>query len=488
MMAVNLYASRVVLQALGVGNYGLYGAIGSIVAMFTIINGVLSVGTSRFLTFELGKGNAEKLRKTFSASFTMHLGMAVILFLLLESVGLWFVNNQMNIPEGREFAANVVYQLSILTCMFTLVQVPYSASIIAHERMGIYAYVGIAEALFKLCLVFVLLYIPTSDNLIAYALILAGWQIALQLFYFMYCYKNFQEAHLMVCKDKDIYKSMLSYSLWDFIGQFCATGNNQGVNILINMFFGVAVNAARSIAYQVENAITLFSSNFMTAVNPQIVKSYAQGDTKRFLELIYEAGKYSYYLLFMVSLPIFLEAEYILKLWLVEVPEYSVLFLRCVMVITLFRTFARPLINGIHATGHVKILNLTSGLYAASTFLPAVYVLFKIGYPVWCCFTVQAFNSVVCTWLEIRALYKEVKFDVCDYLLKVYVHSISITVIAVALSILPLYYMDESFLRLIVTCFFSVTSTALIVYILGISKTTRCIVNEYVIRKISDKK
>lgn len=484
MIAVNLYASRVILQALGVDDYGLYGAIGSIVAMFTIISGVLSIGTSRFLTFELGLGNAEKLRKTFSASFTMHLGMAVFLFLLLESIGLWFVNNKMNIPEGREFAANVVYQLSILTCMFNLVQVPYSASIIAHERMGIYAYVGIAEALFKLALVLVLLYIPTSDNLIAYAIILAGWQIALQLFYFWYCHRNFQEAHLTICKDKNIYKSMLSYSLWDFLGQFCATGNNQGINILINMFFGVAVNAARTIAYQVQNAITLFSNNFMTAVNPQIVKSYAQGDTKRFFELIYESGKYSYYLLFMVSLPIFLEAEYILKLWLVEVPEYTVLFLRFVMAISLFNVIERPLINGIHATGHVKVLNLTSGLYSACTFLPTVFILFKIGFPVWSCFVVLAFNSIVCIWLEIRALYIEVKFDVWDYLLKVYVHSISTSVMPIAISILPLFFMEESFMRLLVTCVSSVVSTALVVYTLGISKATRYKVNEFVKSKL----
>ena len=239
MMAISLFSSRVILQALGVEDYGLYGAIGSIVAMFTMINGVLAAGTSRFLTFELGKGDMERLRKTFSASFAMHVALAVILFLLLETVGLWFVNNKMNIPEGREYAANIVYQFSIITSMLTLTQVPYSASIISHEKMSVYAYVGIAEATFKLGLIFVLLYIPFSDNLIAYAIIIAVWSIGLQFWYRFYCRKRFEECNLTIVRDKSIYKGMLSYSLWDFVGQFCSQGINQGLNLLINIFFGV---------------------------------------------------------------------------------------------------------------------------------------------------------------------------------------------------------------------------------------------------------
>lgn len=473
MMAIGIYSSRVILQALGVDDYGLYGAIGSIVAMFTIINGVLSVGTSRFLTFELGRNDFEKLRKTFSASFAMHTAMALILFVLLESVGLWFVNSRMNIPEGREFAANVVYQLSILSCMLSLTQVPYTACIIAHEKMDIYAYVGIVEVTFKLLLVLLLLYVPFADNLIAYAIILAIWSVGLQIWYRYYCYRRFSESHLMIVKDKTIYKSMLSYSLWDFIGQFCATGNSQGLNILINIFFGVTENAARTIAFQVENAITQFSNNFMTSVNPQIVKNYASGNINRFFQLIYEAGRYSYYLLFMVSLPIFLEADYILQLWLVEVPEYTALFLRFIIAITLVRVISRPLINGVHATGNVKVLNLTSGVYSAGTFLPAVYLFFKMGFPVWWCFVIQTFNASICTMLEIRALYKQVPFDVKDYLKKVYAWPISVSLIACIPSSLIVYNVGSSFIRLCITIIISIASTLICVYYWGIDKNTR---------------
>ena len=473
MMAIGIYSSRVILQALGVDDYGLYGAIGSIVAMFTIINGVLSVGTSRFLTFELGRNDFEKLRKTFSASFAMHVCLAMILFVLLETIGLWFVNYKLNIPEGREFAANVVYQLSIVTCMLSLTQVPYGACIIAHEKMSIYAYVGIAEVTFKLALIFALLYIPFADNLIAYAIIVASWGIGLQIWYRYYCHRRFPESHLMIVKDKTIYRSMLSYSLWDFVGQFCGTGNSQGLNILINIFFGVTVNAARTIAFQVESALTQFSNNFMTSVNPQIVKGYACGNMERFFQLIYEGGKYSYYLLFMVSLPVFLEADYILQLWLVEVPEYTSLFLRFVIAITLVRIIARPLINAVHATGNVKVLNLTSGVYSVGTFLPAVYIFFKLGFPVWWCFIIQSFNALICTMLEIRALYKQVPFDVKNYLRKVYAWPISVSLIACIPSSLIVYNVESSLIRLCMTVIISIVSTLFCVYYWGIDENTR---------------
>lgn len=484
MMAISLFSSRVILQALGVEDYGLYGAIGSIVAMFTMINGVLAAGTSRFLTFELGKGDKERLRKTFSASFAMHVALAIILFFLLESVGLWFVNNKMNIPDGREFAANVVYQLSIITCMLTLTQVPYSASIIAHEKMSVYAYVGIAEVTFKLALIFALLYIPFTDNLIAYAIILAVWSISLQIWYRFYCRKHFEESNLMIVRDKSIYKGMLSYSLWDFIGQFISTAHNQGVNILINLFFGVTINAARAVAYQVENAILQFSSNFMTALNPSITKSYAKGDYNRFFQLIVEGGRYAFYLLFIVSLPLFIEADYVLRLWLVQVPEYTLIFLRCVMFLTFIRIPSKALVTGVHATGHVKRLNLTSGLWAASTYLPLVYIFYKLGFPVWICFCVQGMTACVCSILEAWSLKKEINYNILDYYYSVYIKTLPVFILAIILSIIPYFLMEESFLRLIFTTLLSILTSIVAVFYLGLNKENRNKIFEYIKHKI----
>lgn len=484
MILVNLYSSRVILQALGVSDFGLYGAIGSIVAMFTIINGSLSAGTSRFLTFELGKGNAEKLKKTFNASLVMHTAMAALLLVLMETVGLWFINNKMNIPQGRELAANVVYQMSILTCMFTLTQVPYSATIISHEKMNIYAYVGLAQAFFQLALVSFLLYIPFKDNLIAYAIMLALWGIGLQIFYRLYCYRRFQETHLKFCREKSIYRSMLSYSMWDTIGAFCSTGNSQGVNILINMFFGVTINAARAIAYQVESAINQLANNFTVSVNPQIVKSYARGDFKRFFQLIYEAGRYSYFLMFMAACPLWLEADYVLRLWLVNVPEFTVLFLRFIIVIAVFRIFSQSIIKGVHATGNVKVLNLTSGVYSVISFIPLVYLAFKLGFPVWSCFVILSFNAVICTTFEIRALYKQVNFNVWDYIYRVYIRSIFVTSLSAIFPILVVLLMEESFLRLLTTTLVSTISLCVCIYFWGIDRILRKRVNSLIKKKI----
>ena len=484
MMAINLYTSRVILQALGVDDFGLYGAIGSMVAMFSVINGSLSAGTSRFLTFELGKGDDVKLKKTFNASLAMHAAMALFLCLLMETVGLWFVNYKMNIPEGREFAANVVYQMSILSCMFSLTQVPYSATIISHERMDIFAYVGLAEATFKLALVFALLYLPFSDNLIAYAIIVAIWGILLQIFYRYFCYKRFVETRLSFCRDKNIYKEMLSYSLWDTIGSFCATGNSQGINILINVFFGVAVNAARQVAYQVEHGVNQLASNLMTSVNPQIVKSYAKGDIKRFFQLIYESGRYAYFLMFLVSFPIILEADYILKLWLVEVPDYAVLFTRGVLAVATYRMIVRSTIFGVHATGNVKVLNMTSGVYSAATFLPAVYLCFKFGLPVWSYLIVWAFNGFMCNFFEARSLYLRQKFDIAHYILHVYVHPISVSLLAGILPLVVVCCFEESFLRLMITVSVSTLSLCICVYTLGLDNETRQKVKTFILSKI----
>lgn len=472
-MAISLFSSRIILQALGVHDYGLYGAVGSIVMMFSIINNTLAVGTSRFLTFELGKGDAEKLKKTFSAAFAMHVAIAFTLFILLETIGLWFLNNRMQIPEGREFAANVIFQLSIVSCMFSLTQVPYNALIIAHEKMNIYAYVGIAEAVFKLALIFALLYITFKDNLIAYGIILAVWSVGLQIFYRFYCYKRFPESHLGLCRDKSVYKNMLSYSLWDFIGSFCATGINHGLNILINSFFGVALNAARTIALQVEQAITVFSTNFITAMQPQIVKNYASGNKKQYYTLISYGGKYAFFLLFMITLPFFLESNFILSLWLVEVPPYTTLFLRVVMLVTLFRVLARPLIQGIHATGNVRFLNLSAGLIPAIFYLPSVYILFKTGFEFWSMFYIQVVSAVVSSILEIISLRKLFLFDVLKYLKNVYLHAFAIAGISSIVPVLIFYNMNESMIRLFVTFTTSILSSFIVIWFWGLSKEVR---------------
>ena len=473
MMAIGIFTTRIILQAVGVENFGLYGVVGSVISMFTILNGVLSAGSSRFLTFELGRKDAEKLKKTFSASFAMHFAMAIVLLVAFETVGLWFVNHKINIPEGRGFAANVVYQLSVFSCLLSITQVPYGAVIIAREKFDIFAYVGIGEAIFKCVLPLSLLYLDFSDNLIAYAIICTVWSVGLQMFYRIYCYRRFPETHLSICREKSIYRSMLGYSLWDLLGQFCASGNTQGLNILINLFFGVRLNASRSLAYTVDGKITQFNGQFLTSVTPQITKSYAQRSYRRFFELIYESGRCSFFLLFLLSLPVFLEADYLISVWLVEVPPMTVLFLRLIIIHTLIRSPSRPIITGVHATGDVRFLNLTSGLLVCILYLPSIYVFYKIGMPVWFCFVTLFSLDLVCDYIEALALKRRVMFSLADYFKSVYLKSILALTPAVMLSILPICFLPQNFARCAITCLLCAFSTLVSVYCFGITAETR---------------
>lgn len=485
-MAVSLYTSRLVLDILGVEDYGLYSVIGGIVALFAVINGALSSGTSRFITFELGKGNIERLSKTFSASFTIHSLIALIVLLLAETIGLWYVNNILVIPEGRLWVANWLYQFSILTSILSLTQVPYSASIIAHEKMNVYAYVGITEAIFKLLMVVFLSYIVNFDKLLFYGAILCLWNICLQLFYRFYCKRHFVECNLIIVKDKSYYKSMLSFSLWDLIGSMCGTGNSQGINLLINFFFGVTVNAARGIAMQVEMALTQFSNNFTLAVGPQITKLYSVGDTDKMMSLVKESSKYAFLLLATVSLPVFQKAEYILEIWLKEVPEYTVIFLRLLIICYLIRGFARPVVHAVHASGNIKWLNLYSGLTSISLIVPLSYISYLNGLPPYFCYIISAVVYIICNYLELIVLKREVNFSITDYTFNVYMRAGIISIIAyIIMYIVDSLLKIHPFIRLIIVCITCVIIMSLVTYIIGLNAEGRKKVISFIKAKLN---
>lgn len=473
MLGINLFASRVILQALGVEDYGLYNVVGSIVIMFSIINGTLASGTSRFLTYELGIGDFEKLRKTFSASFLLHCAVALFVLILAETVGLWYLNHKMIIPETRLVAANWLYQFSIISCMFSLTQVPYSAIIIAHEKMNIYAWIGVGEAVYKLLVIYLVLYVSVSDKLIFYGFLIMIWSCALQLFYRYYCSRFYRESRLLFVKEKGFYKKILSFSLWDVVGAFCVNGNSQGINLLINMFFGVALNAARAIAYQVENAIVQFANNFMIAVQPQIVKRYAQKDILGMTSLIFNSSKMAFALLLLVSLPIFLETDYILSLWLSHPPAYTSLFLKYILIAQLIRIVNRPVVQAVHATGNIKLLNLLSGGVSIALQLPVIYVLYKIGCPVESCFWVMIVVYLICNYLELICLRKNVEFNLRHFISRVYVKCIILALIASCLPYWVSVSLPQSMLRLFISSLVSILSVSCIFFCWGIDFETR---------------
>src|SRR5690606_19286013 len=325
-MGITLYTSRIVLKELGVSDYGIYSLVGGFVAMLGFFNSAMSTATQRYLSFDLGKGDYNQLKKTFSVTLTIHIAIAILGLLLAETIGLWYVNYKMVFPVDRVFAVNVVYQFSILTFVLNIIQVPYNALIIARERMNIYAYVSILEAALKLAIVFLLVF--GTDKLILYAILTFVVALIIRLIYQVYCRRQFQESRYKFEYNKAYYKELISYSGWNLFGNIAAVAKCQGVNIVLNLFFGTVVNAAYGITNQVYSAVNMFVSNFQLALNPQIIKNYSQGNLEQSHYLILQGSKFSFYLMLIIVSPIILNVDFILEIWLVNPPEYTSVFVQ----------------------------------------------------------------------------------------------------------------------------------------------------------------
>lgn len=375
-MLIGIYTSRVVLQTLGVDDYGVYNVIGGFVAMFSILSASLVNASQRFISFEMGKENPQ-MSRMFCGTVSIHLLLALVVLVVFETFGIWFLNTQLNIAEDRMFAANWVFQCSVLTFCINLISVPYNASIIAHERMGVFAYISIYEAIAKLGIVY-LLSIIGFDKLIVYAILMLLISVSLRLIYGIYCSRHFEECKFHFVIDKPLFKEMLGFTGWNFIGSAAGILTSQGINILINLFFGVALNAARGLAEQVNQAINTFVNNFMTAMNPQITKSYAAGDYEYMNKLMARGAKYAALLFWFMALTVFMEADVILQIWLVEVPPYAPIFLRLTILCSVFQALSNTLYIGMLATGNIKKYQIVMGSIYIGSFI-LCYVLFKIG-------------------------------------------------------------------------------------------------------------
>lgn len=485
-LAVNLVAYRLVLQALGVSDYGIYQVVGGIVTLFALVNGALSAGSSRFITFALGQGDTGSLRRIFSCSFAIHFALALLVFVSLETVGLWYVNNHLVVPDGRMAAANWIFQFSIANSMLQLTQVPYSALIIAHERMDIYAFVGIAEALVSLLIVGSLFVFGNYDKLILYGALLCGWKIALQVYYRMFCHKHYAESHLSIVKDKSEYKKMLSFSLWDLIGTFTVSGNQQGVNLLINSFFGVIYNASFGLVSQLSGVLTQLTSNFMTAVAPQITKSYAEGNMGKLHSLVFNTSKMGFLLYVVIAVPVFFEADYILSLWLKEVPAMLPLFLRLVIIISVLRSFARPVVNAVHASGNIKQLNLVSGSVSVLMVIPSTWILYAVGFPIYTTFIVSIASSLICDFIELWCLRREYReFSIRRYTYDVYIPCYALLGLTIAIVACATWYLDDSFIRLVVVCLLSTAAITAFAYMFVLNKMQKEEIRRYAFGRIS---
>lgn len=376
-MIITLFTSRVVLQVLGVDDFGIYQAVGGIVGFLSFLNSALSTGSSRFITYGLGEGNAQKLKKIFNTTLTIHVVLAVVIIVIAETVGYWFLQNKLIIPPERMTAALWVFHFSIFTVFFTITQVPYNASIIAHENMKVFAYVSIIEAVSKLLIVYLLL-IGSFDKLILYAILQFVISASILVFYRVYCSKKYQEVRFKLELDRPIFKEIVSFTGWSLLSNSAIALNNQGVLLLLNMFFSPAVVAARSISIQVEMAAYQFMTNFQTATVPQIVKRYAQGDYEGSKSLLLEMTKFSFFLMLLLAVPIYFSSEQLLSLWLVEVPPYTVVFLQIIIIQSLFQVFDTSFFKALYAKGQLKENALFSPLCLIINFV-VVFFLFKMG-------------------------------------------------------------------------------------------------------------
>lgn len=481
-LVVTLFTSRVVLNTLGVENYGIYNVVGGVIAMFTVISGALSSSISRFITFELGKGVKDRLNVVFCTSVNIQLFMALVILLLGETIGLWFLNTHMNIPETRMVAANWVYQCSLLSFCINLISSPYNASIIAHEHMKAFAYISIVEAVLKLGVCYLLILSP-ADKLITYAILIVVVSLIVRLVYGIYCGRTFEECKYHFVYDKDTFRKMGGFAGWSFLSNGAYIFNTQGVNILINLFFGVTFNAARGIATQVENAVLQFVNNFSMALNPQIIKNYATGQLEDMYKLVCRGSRISFYLLFLLALPIMFETNSILTLWLKIVPDYSVIFLRLAFIGVLIDRLGGTATTACMATGTIKGYTIVISIVGCLVF-PLTYIAFKLGLPAQSTYYAYIIIYIGVNVARLIMLKRLTGFPIALFVKDVLIPLFKVTIVSLILPSLIICLMPENILRMIITIIVTMLASSVVIYFLGLDYNERKTISKIIVNKL----
>lgn len=472
-MVVSLYTSRVILNALGVVDYGIYGVVGGFVSMFSLISSSLSSAVSRFLTFELGQGDFDRLKRAFSTSVLIHIALALIILVVAETVGVWFVNNKMTIPPDRLYAAKWVFQASILTFMFNLFSVPYNASIVSHEKMSAFAYIGILDTTLKLLIVLLIAHCRWhSDKLVVYSILLALLAILMRFIYVIYCRRHFQECRFKITFDKEFFTEISAFSLWNFIGCTAGILKDQGVNVLLNLFWGPILNAAKGVASSVNTAVAGFANNFMVALNPQITKSYASGDVKYAYFLVETGSKFSYYIVMFLALPILLETEFVLAIWLKQYPEHSVNFVRLVLILSMINILSNTLITLQNATGRIRNYQIVVGGILLLNF-PLSYYCLKAGFQPESTYIIAILIGIFCLIARLCFVWKTASLPITDFLRNVFLRVLSVTIVAVLLPYLLSGKLNAGWMRFVIVSGVSFISSTVSIFLIGCSKKER---------------
>lgn len=470
-MIVSLYTVRVVLNTLGAEDYGIYNVVAGVVTMFSFLSYSMATASQRYFSFALGQNDSESLKKYFSMSFTIYCLIALVVLILAETVGLWFVTQKLVIPCERQKAAFWIYQASIFSMICTILTAPFMASIIAHEDMNIYAYVSIIEVVLKLGIVF-LLPLFAIDKLIFYGLLMAGVVFVNTAIYRTICVKKYVECKFSFFWEKLLFKELVSYSCWNMFGAAVGTFKNQIVNIILNQYFNPVVNAARGIAYQVNVAVNSFAQNFSTAVRPQIIKNYASGEKEKMLKLMYRSCKATFLLMFVFALPLILEMPYVLKLWLKNVPEYAVLFTILALLDALIDTISYPIMAAAQATGKIKLYQaVVGGVLLLNA--PIAFVVLKLGAPAFSVFIVSISVTSLAFIVRLCILKKLINFSFWNFIWKVFIPIICCAGLAFIVPYFVRNMLNTSFIRLCVTVIVSVICVALSGYFVALSKNEK---------------
>ena len=472
-LAISLFTSRVVLNVLGVNDYGVYNVVGGVVAMFTFLNDSMAGATSRFLTYEIGAGHTENLKIVFNGAMLVHIIIALLVVIVSETFGLWFLNNKLVIDPASRYAARWVYQISILTTVISLTQVPYSASIMANERMSVFAFLDIAFTVVRLLIVYLLL-ILDGNKLILYAVMSAVVGVLSAVIYRMYCIRNFSYCRLSVkCVRKGVLKSMLTFSGWDLYGNLSVTARTQGISMLANMFFGTVANAAMGIAGQVQGAVSRFATNVIAAMKPQIIKSYAAKDYSYMSQLLFRGSKFAFLIIFILALPILLETPFILRIWLNTVPDYTVWICRLALCFSLFSNISLVLVTGVHATGDIRGPSLINGTLYLSV-VPIAYFAYKTGSSIYLPFVLNVvfvFFGAMANFFYTRYYVKSLSF--CAFFVQVVLRCLLVVILSAIVPTALLLWLPGGWVRFIVICVVSIITTGLFSYYIALTPSER---------------
>lgn len=480
-LVVNLYTVRLLWRVLGVDNYGIYNVVGGIVLVFSFLNYGMIASSQRFIAFELGRGDMERLRRTFSISLTIHIIIALIVLVIAETVGLWFLNVKLNIPITRVAAANWVYQFSVITFLITIISVPYNACIVAHEHIKIYGYFGILEVFAKLGIV-VLTGCLFFDHLITYAFLLMVLAVIMRIVYGIYCARHFQECHFKHFKDPHLMRQMFGFGAWSFLGSMGLTVREQGINFLLNIFFSVAVNAAKGVATQAGNAINGVASNFTMALNPQITKRYAANDIEGMVSLMTNGCKYSLILMGLVVVPLFYCAPLLLKLWLGNVAPYTVGFLQLILIQILIECSASPIVTGLQATGIIRKFQICVSLIMVSV-IPITWLWLQGGGNPYSAIYVVIASGFIALMARIMILHNLVPFSYSKFFIKAYLRPIIIISITSAVGWYLFPYFHKNLIGAIGYLICSVLIYCLLTLLIGLNIKERQAIKRIIFRR-----